>query len=183
MILGVCGKIASGKSEVLKILEKKGFYCIDADKIVYDLYKSCGNGSRQIKETFGKEYLEENGEVSRVKLRELVFRDPKQLKILNKVIHPFVYAKIQSLMPSREKNVAIEAVYFDEDFLQNFVNVMIWVARPRNLILRTLEMERNFSQDLAAKAVDLIQKPGKVDFIIDNSGSLADLEKRVGDFL
>jgi len=179
MIIGICGKIASGKSEVLKIFEKKGFFCIDADQIVHELYRSGGPGANQIVETFGKKYLKENAEVDRTKLRELVFNYPEKLHILNKVIHPLVYSEIQSLLLPREKDVAIESVYFDEDFLENFVNKLIWVERPNDRIIKTLVSERNFSSDCAVNALSLVKKPRKVDYVIENDDSVEELEDQV----
>ena len=57
MILGITGKIASGKSEVLKILAEKDFFVIDADKVVHNLYKKNGVGSKIVSDVFGDKYL------------------------------------------------------------------------------------------------------------------------------
>lgn len=182
MILGVCGKISSGKSEVMKILKKKGFSLIDADKIVHDLYKKNAVGAKKIAAYFGRQFLRADGSVNREKLRDIVFNDDDDRKMLENLIHPEVYAEIQRLLPKLHgKNVAIESVYFDQGFLGDFVDKILWVERPEAEIERVLVNERGFGHAMAKKLIDLIQKPAKVDFVINNYGSLQDLAKKVVD--
>lgn len=181
MILGVCGKIASGKTEVLKILKKKGFYCIYADKIVHDSYKSGGVGCKKIAAIFGRRFLNKKGEVDRIKLRDEVFNDENKLKLLNDIIHPVVYEEIAGILAKFKKpeNVVIEAVYFDEDFLNDFVDKLLWVERPKEYIINVLVKKRSFSRELAEKAVDCINKPNDVDFTLKNDLDLSKLEEKV----
>lgn len=184
MIIGVTGKIASGKSEVLKMLGERGFYCIDADRIVHDLYKSGGSGAKVIVAVFGEKFLAKDASVDRVKLREEVFFDEAKLKLLNDVIHPLVYEEIALLTKQNEgKDIAIEATYFDPNFLEDFVDKLIWVERPESEILKVLMKERLFSPELAAKVLNNIGKPADVDFLLKNDGSLKDLETGVSSIL
>ena len=180
MILGVTGKIASGKSEVLKILEKRGFYCIDADDIVHELYKSGGRGAKEVSKLFGKEHLSEDGEVDRLRLRDLVFGDVDRLKLLNEAIHPLVYEEISKILSEcNYKNIAIEAAYFDSGYLLDLVEKILWVERPGREIIRTLIEDRNFPYELAEKAYSLIEKPLEIDFEIVNDGDLKELSEKV----
>lgn len=180
MILGICGKISSGKSEVMKILAKRGFSLIDADKIVHDLYKKNAVGAKKIAAYFGRAFLRKDGSVNREKLRNIVFNDDDERKMLENLIHPEVYAEIQRLLLKlRGKNVAIESVYFDQGFLADFVDKILWIERPEEEIKKVLIKERGFSEEMAQGLVNLIQKPKKVDFVIENYGSLQDLAKKV----
>ena len=180
MIIGVSGKIASGKSEVLKVLKKKGFYCIDADEIVRELYKSGGEGARKIKELFGPNYLNDDGSVNRKKLREFVFVDKEKLDVLNDSIHPFVFDEIRLILKKNSyENVAIEAAYFESNCLGKLVDKIWWVVRERGKIIDSLVSTRDFSYELAEKAVDLIHEPDQQYVDIFNNSSLEDLEKQV----
>jgi len=180
MILGITGKIASGKSEVLKILKKQGFYCIDADKIVYDLYKSGGVGANKIATYFGEKFLNNDGSVNRNKLRDEVFQNDDERKYLENLIHPEVFSVINNLTGRHKgKDIAIEAVYFDIDFLDDFVDKLIWVARSEDKIIQILLEDRGFDEILAKKLVNLIEKPKKIDFVFENDVSLQNLEKLV----
>ena len=180
MILGITGKIASGKSEVMRVLEKMGFYCIYADKIVHELYKSGGEGTKKICEVFGDDFLDAMGEVDRIKLRNLVFTDNEKLDLLNKTIHPLVYKQIAHVLEAGNNiNVAIESVYFDVRVMEDYVDRIFWIERSGKDIIEALINNRNFSKELAEKAEALIQKPDGTEFIISNSGTLQDLESRI----
>ncbi|MDA1061106.1 MAG: dephospho-CoA kinase [bacterium] len=171
MIIGICGKIASGKSEVLKVLAKRGYYCIDADDIVHSLYKKGGVGAKKVSAYFGRKFLNKDGSVNRAKLRDEVFMNDDERKYLENLIHPEVYGEIELLLKrTRKRKIAIEAVYFDVDFLNDFVDELWWVERPREDILKVLVEERGFDSELAEKVIDLIEKPEKVDLVIENDG-------------
>ncbi len=180
MILGITGKIASGKSEVLKILKKKGFYAIDADKIVHDLYKAGASGAIKVAAYFGKKFLNNDGSVNRKKLRDEVFNNDDERKYLENLIHPEVYSEIEELLGKhKDRDVAIEAVYFDANFLNDFVNKLIWVERDEDKILNTLMNDRGFDLEMAKKLVSLIEKPGDVKLILENNSALDDFKNLV----
>ncbi len=181
MIIGVNGKIASGKSEVLKILSARGFYCIDADKIVHDLYVAGGIGAKVVAAVFGEGFLNENGAVDRMKLRDEVFADEAKLKLLNDVIHPLVYEEISGLLQKHvSENIAIEATYFDPNFFEDFVDKLVWVERPQEKVMETLVAERGFSQESSVIAFELINKPSKIDLELKNDGDLVSLKEKLG---
>ena len=180
MILGITGKIASGKSELLKILKAEGFYCIDADKIVHDLYKSGGVGANKIAAYFGKQFLDSDGSVNRKKIRDEVFHNDDERKYLENLIHPEVYREIEELLSKHKgKNIAIEAVYFDNDFLDDFVDKLIWVERDEDKILSALINERSFDDKLAKKLISLIAPSTEISFVLKNNASISDLKKLV----
>ena len=180
MILGITEKIASGKSEVLKILKKKGFYAIDADKIVHDLYKAGASGAIKVAAYFGKKFLNNDGSVNRKKLRDEVFNNDDERKYLENLIHPEVYSEIEELLGKhKDRDVAIEAVYFDANFLNDFVNKLIWVERDEDKILNTLTKERGFAVEMAKKLISLIIKPEKLSKVLKNNSTLDDFKNLV----
>lgn len=181
MILGITGKIASGKSEILKILKKIGFYCIDADKIVHDLYKNGEEGQLLVRKYFGEQYLLSSGDVDREKLGNLIFRNRPKLLLLNRLIHPCVHEEIKRriALSADSKNVAIEAVYLDQNYLGSLVDKILLVERSPEKIKNTLVNERGVEEEVSKKMVYILKLPKKVDFIVKNEGSLADLEKEL----
>lgn len=184
MIFGITGKIASGKTEVMKIFEQKGFFCIYADKVVHDLYGAGGEGAKRIEAVFGKKFLLENGAVDRNRLRDFVFNDENNLKLLNNVIHPIVYEEIKELIgQNRNQNVAIESVYFDTGFLDDFVDKIIWIERTKDKILTVLVDERSFSSDLAETVYDSIAKSSNINLVVKNDSDLDALSKKIEKFL
>jgi len=165
MIIWLTGGQGSGKSLVMKMLKEKDFVCIDADKIVHQLYKSGNDGHVLICENFGNGFLNKQGNVCRKKLKKLFMENVKNIDKLNKLIHPLVYKEISCLidksLASGRKNIVIEAVYFDEEKFGEIIDKVVWVDRENK--------KREFS----------MIKPSRIDYVIENNGSIADLEKSV----
>ena len=174
MIIGIAGKIASGKTEVLNILKKRGFKCINSDKIVHELYKEGNEGQKKIKEAFGERYLLDNGDVNRMLLRELVFSNLEELEKLNRLIHPLIINEIEKIDLSG--NLAIESVYFDEENLGKFVDRIIFVERMDEEIKKVLLNKRGFDVEMADRILKIYKKPSRVDYYVLNKGSLWDLK-------
>lgn len=165
MILWITGGQGSGKSLVMGFLKEKGFACIYADKIVHELYRSGNEGEILINKNFGERFLNKQGNVCRTKLKKLVLENKGNIEKLNKLIHPLVYKKITELvygyLASGWKNIAIEAVYFEEKKFGKIVDKVVWVERENR--------KKEFS----------VKKPSRVDFVLENNGSIADLKKSV----
>lgn len=155
MIIGVTGKIASGKTLRMKEFEKDGFFCVYADDVVHELYKKGCRGQQFIELEFGDEYIGVDGDVDRIKLRNLVFSDPAELEKLNFLIHPLVHGAVGKLIKGRRGNIAIESRYFYPGCLKDYIDELIVVERNYEDILRTLVEDRGFSRDLAEQAIAL----------------------------
>jgi len=183
IVLGVCGKPSSGKSEVLNVLNEIDWLTIDSDKVVHDLYKADCGGQRKIADFFGEEFLRKDGSVNRVKLRKVVFKDPKKLVILNKLIHPLVLSEIRSMVDGYAKGggekVAIEAISFDEKLLGSLVGDILYVERPHDRIVDFLQKGRGLSQELIDGLLGSFEEPSRKDYVIDNDSTLKDLKEKV----
>jgi dephospho-CoA kinase len=82
IIIGLTGGIASGKTTVAKMLADLGAVIIDADVVARRVMAKGMPVWERVRETFGKEYMTDNGDIDRKKLGELVFADRKALKNL-----------------------------------------------------------------------------------------------------
>jgi dephospho-CoA kinase len=179
-ILGICGGIGSGKSEVLKILESEGWFVIDADKVVHGLYEPGGPGQRKIADFFGNEFLRSDGSVNRNKLRKVVFEDIKKLKILNALIHPLVFSEIGRILDGVEKDrIAIEAVYFEDKYLGGLVDGLLLIERPREDVKSFLLGIGGFSERMVDNLLGVDVVPSRVEAKVVNNSTLKDLKKKV----
>ena len=90
-IIGITGGVGSGKSEVLKFLEKnyQATVC-EADKMAHKLQMPGERCYERIVEHFGAEVLDDEKEIDRKKLGAIVFADAEELQFLNQMIHPEV---------------------------------------------------------------------------------------------
>lgn len=179
-VLGVCGKTASGKSEVLKVLAGLGWKVLDADKIVHDLYRSGREGQRRIADFFGEEFISKNGSVNRRKLLKVVFGDRKKLKILNALIHPLVINEIRKFIDScaDSDKVAVEAFYFEEKGLGKVVDKILFIERPLDEIKKSLN-DRGVDGGLVGEILDMIPVSVRTDIVLENNSTLKTLQKKV----
>jgi dephospho-CoA kinase len=178
-ILGVAGKPASGKTEVLNILAKEGWCTVNCDEVVHALYEAGGDGQRKIVDFFGEEFLRKDGSVNRKKLRKIVFKDVKKLKILNALIHPLVLSEVGKRIDKCDgEKMAVEAIYFDDKFLGNLVDGILSVERGTADIEKVL-IGRGLTMDMAQGVLDAYVEPVKKDFLLKNNSTLKELAKKV----
>lgn len=129
MIVGISGKYCAGKSTVAAILEKRGFYIIDADRLGH---KALETAKDKVVERFGDGILLPDGTVDRKRLGAIVFADRKALKDLEAISHPEIRRMAVELVEKyREKQpLAIDAaLLFAIDFPCPF-DCIIWVKAP-----------------------------------------------------
>mgnify|MGYP002778484606 CR=1 FL=1 len=190
-LLGLTGDIASGKSTVAKLLQKRGAAVIDADHLVRELY-SDPNFAQQIQALFPEtDVLTANGGIDRALLGGVVFGDEGKLRVLEALVHPQVEAlraqKIQQL--STHNVVVLEAVKLVESGQANICHALWWIrSRPDTQFAR-LVSERGLSE-IEAIARLRNQPPPEIKArlmqelcipitMIHNDGTLEDLETNV----
>ena len=120
-VLGITGGVGSGKTTILSYIEKQyGAKIIQADKVGHILMAVGGVCYEKIKELFGTDIIQENLEINRVKLGQMIFENEDMLKEINKIIHPAVKQYIiKQIEEERERRcvpfVVIEAALLIED--------------------------------------------------------------------
>lgn len=175
-ILGIGGYICSGKSLVGEYLKTKGFFFINADTVVDELYKPGKDGYLKIANFFGEKYLRKNGEINRSKLAKFVFSDPNKVKILNHLIHPLVVNEIQKLIDSSDsKKIAIEAIDFDERNLGKVVDKVLWINVKPEIIAERAFKRSGITTVSLKKILKTQKKPDKIDYVVENNGPESDL--------
>ncbi|MCK5758964.1 MAG: dephospho-CoA kinase [Clostridiales bacterium] len=96
MVIGVTGRIATGKTTVADIFERKGFFRIDADKVYHDLKISSKKMNREIINRFGS--LKHSIILANIK------NDESALSDLNKITHKYVEKEIEDLVELNKKS-------------------------------------------------------------------------------
>ena len=186
MIIGLTGGIASGKSTVSKYLAEKGFKVYDADKIAKDITEK-KSVQEEIITTFGDKILDENGNVDRKKLKEIVFEDKEKLKQLNAIIHPKVIDFYKKL---KEKNTD-EIIIFDvpllfESGIDKFCDKILVVISDYEIQINRIVERDKIDRELASKIIKSQlsneERIKKADVVIDNNSSLEDLFEKVERF-
>ena len=96
-ILGLTGGIASGKSTVSNYFKALKVPLIDADQVAHDVMRAGQPVVCEIAETFGADYILENGEIDRARLGQIVFADPEKRKQLNDIVQDEIRQEIKRL--------------------------------------------------------------------------------------
>jgi dephospho-CoA kinase len=189
--VGLTGGIGSGKSEVSRRLAAHGAVVIDADVAAREVVGPGTPGLARIAETFGAGVLGPDGALDRQRLGALVFRDAALRAKLNAIVHPLVAA----WMAAAERAAADAArtdviVVHDVPLLAENgragdFDVVIVVDVPPDLQAERLVSQRGMAPDQArarmAAQASREQRLAVADLVIDNSGSLDDLDRRVAE--
>ncbi|WP_373961976.1 dephospho-CoA kinase [Lactococcus lactis] len=205
-VIGLTGGIASGKSTVVDFLISEGYQVIDADKVVRQLQEPGGKLYKAIVETYGLDFIADNGQLNREKLGALVFSDSKEREKLSnlqdEIIRTELYDRRDDLLKkmtdksvsknfdskSQGKNLSVnKPIFMDIPLLieYNYTGFdEIWlVSLPEKIQLERL-MERNkFTEEEAKKRISsqmpLSEKQKVADVILDNSGTIEALKKQI----
>ena len=105
-ILGLTGPSGAGKTLFSFFLCSKGYPCVNADELYHSMLNPPSTLLDAIKEEFGEEYFNENGELDRKALGKLVFSDKASLERLNATVLPRVIEKMQSIAKDYRANGA-----------------------------------------------------------------------------
>jgi dephospho-CoA kinase len=182
--VGLSGGIGSGKSTVAKILADLGAIVIDADGIAREVLEPGQVGYEKTILVFGDSVLSDSGGIDRKKLAELVFKNPEQLAKLEAIIHPAVIGRVAQMresLPETSIVVYDTPLMFEKQLQGQFDKVLIVTAdielRRSRLLDRGLELS-DINARIANQATDE-QRESIADFVIQNNGSLAQLQEQV----
>ena len=189
--VGLTGGIGSGKSEVSRRLAAHGAVIIDADVAARRVVDPGTPGLARIAETFGPGVLRPDGALDRERLGAIVFSDPAQLAKLNAITHPLIgewmQAAERAATEAADGNpiVIYDAALLAESGRWANYDLVIVVDVPPEVQVDRLVSQRGMPPDqaqarLAAQATRE-QRLALADLVIDNSGSLEDLDRRVAE--
>jgi dephospho-CoA kinase len=189
--VGLTGGIGSGKSEVSRRLAALGAVIIDADVAARRVVDPGTPGLARIAETFGPGVLRPDGALDRERLGAIVFSDPAQLAKLNAITHPLIAEWMQAAERAATEAadgnpiVIYDAALLAESGRWASYDLVIVVDVPPEVQIDRLVTQRGMPPDqaqarLAAQATRE-QRLALADLVIDNSGSLEDLDRRVAE--
>ena len=185
LLVGLTGGIASGKSTVSAMLAEQGAEVIDADHIARQVVMPGTPAWCKIREHFGPGVLHPDGQIDRQALADIVFADKTRLALLNEITHPAIFARIADRLEEHHDQdvvVVLDAALLIEAGLSEGVDVVIVVHSPQEIQLERLAAqgmgERDASDRIAAQLAPE-KRLARADIVIDNSGSLEKLGRRV----
>lgn len=184
LVLGITGGVGAGKSRILEILKQEyGARIIQADQVAAALEEPGEPGLLALTELFGTEILDRDGSLDRKAFARRIFTDEKALDMVNQVIHPMTWKKIQEMLEQEPCPVtAVEAALFNEESRSLCRHLVFIDTSEENRILRLME-GRGYSRE---KCLDIMKnQPDRAyflqlsDYVIDNNGSLEAVRSQV----
>jgi dephospho-CoA kinase len=187
ILIGLTGNIASGKSEVARMLAERGATLIDADVLAREAVEPDTQALKDIVKRWGKDVLKSDGSLDRGALRQIVFADQNELDALNRIVHPGVTRlRDREIAKARERGddlvVCVIPLLFERNLVEEFdAIVLVDAPRPVRLerLVRTRGLDETDAMNMIVSQMPAELKRARADYVIENNGSLEDLERDV----
>jgi dephospho-CoA kinase len=185
--VGLTGGIGAGKSEVSGRLAAQGAVIVDADLIAREVVAPGTDGFAAVVETFGPDVLGPDGALDRSRLGDIAFADKQKLAALNAIVHPLVGARMRELEEAAGPGSVVvhDVPLIAENGLADAYDLVVVVDVPPRIQLDRLIRHRGMNREQArarmAAQASRAQRLSIADIVVDNSGSLAELDRQVGE--
>jgi dephospho-CoA kinase len=186
LLVGLTGGIGSGKTTVARMLEARGAIVFDADLLARDAVEPGTPGYQQVVERFGPNVLAPGGGVDREALAAVVFADPAARRDLEAIVHPEVrrlFAEGTEAYRDTDAIVVFSAPLLVETGMHTAFEVLVVVSAPVEHQVERLMHERAMSErairERIAAQLPLEAKAEAADILVDNDGTLEELEAQV----
>jgi dephospho-CoA kinase len=183
--VGVTGGIGSGKSSAAALFAELGAGVVDTDDIAHEITRPGGAAMQEIATAFGAKSVAADGSLNRKAMREIVFADPSQRKILEGILHPMIRAE------ARRRVTASAAPY-----VMLVVPLLLESAGYPDLVQRILVIDCDESVQIsrtiqrsglsaeAVRAIMAVQLPrqqrlARADDVLHNDGDFPALRQQV----
>jgi len=187
MRIGLTGGIGAGKSEVSRRLVGCGALLIDADAIAREVVAPGTPGLAEVVAAFGSGVLRPDGSLDRDRLGEIVFADAGQRARLNAIVHPRVGERMAELERTAGPGALVvhDVPLIAENGLAARYDLVVVVDAPEQVQLDRLVRYRGLSPEQAQARMSAQASRERrlaiADIVIENSGSLAELDRQVHD--
>jgi dephospho-CoA kinase len=179
LTIGLTGGIAAGKSEALAAFARLGAATLSSDAVVHELLESKELRDRLV-ERWGSE-VAPDGALDRSKIGQIVFADPEELVWLESQIHPLVGERTAAWLAAlpAETEVAVVEVplLFEVGRDQVFDTTVAVVAADEVRRARAEARGHALVDEREARQLSQEEKAEKAEHVVENDGSVPDLEQ------
>jgi len=178
--IAIIGDIGSGKSYIAK---EFGFPIFDADKEVSKIYKKNKICFILLRKIFPKNIF--SFPINKKELFEIIIKNKKNVKKINKIVHPFVQIKLKKFLKKNKKRkaVVLDVPLLIESRINRRSDILVFVSSKKSDINKRLRRKKNFNskifQILKKLQLPLEIKKRKSNFIIKNNFKSIFIKKNV----
>ena len=179
-VIGITGGIGSGKSEVLKHMQKEyGAVICETDKTAHQLQEKGTECYKKIVKFFGPDILDEEEKINRKCLGNIVFSNPQKMEKLNQIVHPSVkqYVKEQIELEKQKgtQYFIIESALLLEDHYELICDEIWYIYVEEKIRRKRLKKSRDITDEKITAIISAQSDEQTLrnysDVVIDNSGS------------
>lgn len=197
LIVGVTGGIGCGKSLVASMFAELGVTVIDVDQVNRQISRAGQPCFQAIVQHFGEQVVGADGELNRKLLRQLIFEDAEQRKILESILHPAIYdhcqQQLQQLAQAQDLATADQTtapyvlilvpLLFEQVHFAKLVQRSLLIDCPESLQIQRVCQRDQISEQQALAIIHAQmsrqQRLSMTDDVIVNDGELAKLQQQV----
>lgn len=188
-VIGLTGGIASGKSTASEYIKSLGFEVLDADVYARKVTEKDSNGYYKIIDAFGADILDEDKEIDRSKLGQIIFNDPEERKKLNGISHPEIRRMMNADQDEfiKDNHVFLDIPLLFENGLDKKCDITITVYVTKEIQAERLMARNDLTAEEAASRVNsqmpLDEKKNLSDHVFDNNNDENELYNQIDRFI
>ncbi|HEU4940263.1 MAG TPA: dephospho-CoA kinase [Candidatus Eisenbacteria bacterium] len=180
--IGVTGAMASGKSTLARRFRERGADLVDGDALGWEVLR-LPEVRAAIREAFGEDVIDRQGEVDRGRLGKIVFADPDQMTRLNAIVQPRLKDRVRAMLEEPGAVVKVlDAAMLTTWRLEPELDGVVEVVASEDARARRLRAARAFSDEEARSRIQGQKIPAvrgaRRHWKVENAGDKAQLLAR-----
>jgi len=187
LVVGLTGGIASGKSTAGRIFREAGIPVICADELAHEAVMPGSVALEKIRQRFGEEFIDSEGNLNREAMASLVFRDKDKRRELESIIHPWVAEEQEKMLREfaiQGHKIAVVDVplLYEAGLEKSFDTVVVAYVPPEVQIQRLTARDRINESEARARLdaqLPIEKKKQLAAAVINNAGSLEQTKEQV----
>lgn len=188
ILVGLTGGVATGKSTVARMFQQCGAIVISADVLAREVVRPGRSAWREIVTEFGRSILKPDRTIDRQGLGDIVFRNPRKRRKLERIVHPRVtrlQARLtrQAAKQNRHAVVVYEVPLLFEAGVDKRVDRIVVVTAPRSTQIARLKTRDGLPRNESLRRIDsqlpMDQKVARADAVLNGAAPLPALRTEV----
>lgn len=181
-LIGVTGQTGAGKSEVVRIMARRGWFVLDADAFSREVVKPNTPCLAALVEHFSNAVLQPDGSLNRQALADLAFASPSETAALNAIVHPAVIQAMHEALEKAKPEVAVvDAPLLFQAGLETMCDCTVAVTAPADVRCRRICRRDGITEQQAAARMnaqpDEEYYRSRATVVLENAAGKAELEQ------
>ena len=173
LIVGLTGGIASGKTTFIYLFKQFGAPVVCCDELAHRALRKKTHTYRSIVKAFGRNILDHHKKIDRKKLAALIFKNKRKRKVLEAIVHPFVFTQLFAYIKKARGVLIIDVpLLFETKFEQHVDRTIVIWCRPEEQMRRLIKRDHLSPSQARARIksqMPLTKKKKMADWVIDST--------------